>query len=70
MGRRLVVTMVLDEGLRDDVYDQLAQVVCAARGVVGWRVERYAADGEEQDRFGPVPAMDWAAFGELGAVSA
>jgi hypothetical protein len=64
MGRRLVVQVVLDEGQGDDVFDQLAQVVCAARGVVSWRVERYAADSEQQDSFGPVPAA------ELEAVSA
>jgi hypothetical protein len=70
MGRRLVVQVVLDEGQGDDVFDQLAQVVCSARGVVGWRVERCAEDGEEQDGFGPAPGTGWAAFGELGAVSA
>ena len=67
MGRRLVVTVVLDEGDADDVFDQLADVVCAARGVVSWQVERYAAKGEEQDSFGPVPGTDAA---ELEAVSA
>ena len=67
MGRRLVVHLVLDEGLGDDVFDQLADVVSAARGVVGWQVERYAAKGEEQDSFGPLPGTDAA---ELEAVSA
>ncbi len=70
MGRRLVVQVVLDEGHGDDVYDQLAQVVCSARGVVGWSVVRCAGDREEQDSFGPVPSMESAALGELEAVSA
>jgi hypothetical protein len=52
MGRRLVVQVVLDEGQGDDVYDQLAQVVCAARGVVGWSVVRCTGDRQEQDSFG------------------
>ena len=68
MGRRLVVTVVLDEGSSGDVFAQLAGVVCAAKGVVGFRIERYAADGEEQDSFGPTPDRN-AALAELEAVA-
>ncbi len=67
MGRRLVVTVVLDEGLGGDVFDQLADVVCAARGVVGWRIDRFARHGEEQDGFGPAGPVE--AVGELEAVA-
>jgi hypothetical protein len=71
MGRRLVVTVVLDEGLSGDIFDQLGDIVCRARGVVGFRIERFTADGEEQDSFGPAPRQDTAeVLAELEAVGA
>ncbi len=69
MGRRLVVQVVRDEGHGNDVYDQLAQVVCAPRGVVAWSVVRCAGDREEQDSFGPAPGTECTALSELEAVS-
>jgi hypothetical protein len=47
MGRRLVVRVVLDEGLGNDIYDSLAQLVRAARGVVAWQVEALPAEPDE-----------------------
>jgi hypothetical protein len=58
MGRRLVVTVVLDEGPSGDVFGQLGDLVCGAHGVVGFRIERFSGDGEEQDRLGPTPGRD------------
>jgi hypothetical protein len=69
MGRRLVVTVVLDEGGGHDVFDQLADVVCATRGVVGWRGDRFAGGGEEQESFGPPPGQVMEATPELEAVA-
>jgi hypothetical protein len=66
MGRRLVVTVVLDEGHGDDVYDALAELVSTARGVVAWQVEARTTEGD-QDLGGAAAPADEA---ELQAVVA
>jgi hypothetical protein len=51
MHRRLVVTVLLDEGEHEELYKRLAGLVCSA-GVAAWQVDRRFG---EEETFGHDP---------------
>ena len=53
MRRRLVVSVVLDEGESDELYRRLAGLVCST-GVAAWQVDRRFG---EEETFGHDPGQ-------------
>jgi hypothetical protein len=56
MRRRLVVTVLLDEGEHEDLYKRLAGLVCSM-GVAAWQIDRRFGEEEtfgHDPRQGPV----------------